>query len=379
MVLTHEREHARRRDPLTQWLALLNRAIFWFHPLAWWLERKLAMLAEEACDAAVLAAGHSPHDYSEYLLDMARTVSRQRGRVRLVGMAMPGNGLGERLRLILKGLPTVRVSRARLISTAVFCVASSALFAAGTLAPRSRNTTAQSEKFDVVSIKPCPDVSTAQTGRGAGPNLAQTSPGHVYWACVTLASLVDQAYAGGDFPLLNVQERPIVFEGFRGEDWVEAAKKRVRGAPPWMFTERFTIEATASVDTISPQRGNLLRLPPAMNRALRAMLEDRFRLKLRRATEQVPLYALAVGPDGLKIKAPAPGECVEATPAMPRFPPSGSTPYCGTINHTTSLERLTRMLDGEDTGDGQRRARTRIAGSKPRKSRFKPSRRVLPT
>src|SRR5215813_133198 len=30
-VLTHEREHVRRRDPLVQWLALLNRAVFWFH------------------------------------------------------------------------------------------------------------------------------------------------------------------------------------------------------------------------------------------------------------------------------------------------------------------------------------------------------------
>jgi hypothetical protein len=32
-VLTHEREHVRRRDPLIQWLALVNRALFWFHPL----------------------------------------------------------------------------------------------------------------------------------------------------------------------------------------------------------------------------------------------------------------------------------------------------------------------------------------------------------
>src|SRR5215471_20012614 len=57
-VLTHEREHVRRRDPLIQWLALVNRALFWFHPLSWWLERKLSVLAEEACDAAVLARGH---------------------------------------------------------------------------------------------------------------------------------------------------------------------------------------------------------------------------------------------------------------------------------------------------------------------------------
>jgi beta-lactamase regulating signal transducer with metallopeptidase domain len=45
VVLTHEQEHARRHDPLVQWLALFSRAMFWFHPLAWWLERRLAALA----------------------------------------------------------------------------------------------------------------------------------------------------------------------------------------------------------------------------------------------------------------------------------------------------------------------------------------------
>lgn len=59
-VLTHEHEHARRRDPLVQWLALLNRALFWFHPVAWWLERHLSALAEEACDNVVLERGTSP-------------------------------------------------------------------------------------------------------------------------------------------------------------------------------------------------------------------------------------------------------------------------------------------------------------------------------
>ena len=107
-VLTHEAAHARRHDPLVQWLALFNRAVFWFHPLAWWLERRLSTLAEEACDAAVLAAGHSPQDYSEYLLDMARSVSAGGGRVRLVGMAMPGSGLTWRMQQIFRGLPSAR-------------------------------------------------------------------------------------------------------------------------------------------------------------------------------------------------------------------------------------------------------------------------------
>jgi beta-lactamase regulating signal transducer with metallopeptidase domain len=34
-VLAHEEEHARRRDTLVAAIALVNRAIFWFHPLAW--------------------------------------------------------------------------------------------------------------------------------------------------------------------------------------------------------------------------------------------------------------------------------------------------------------------------------------------------------
>ena len=55
----------------------LNRAVFWFHPLAWWLERRLSALSEEACDAAVLARGHDPFAYSEYLLGLARAMRRR--------------------------------------------------------------------------------------------------------------------------------------------------------------------------------------------------------------------------------------------------------------------------------------------------------------
>lgn len=49
-MLTHEREHVRRRDPLVRWLALLNRCVFWFHPLAWWLERPRAAQPSPYCD-----------------------------------------------------------------------------------------------------------------------------------------------------------------------------------------------------------------------------------------------------------------------------------------------------------------------------------------
>jgi len=75
-------------------------------------ERKLSGLAEEACDAAVLAHGYDPRDYSEFLLDLARSVRRAGARVGALGVAMPGIGLEYRIRQMLSGHPAPRVSRA---------------------------------------------------------------------------------------------------------------------------------------------------------------------------------------------------------------------------------------------------------------------------
>jgi beta-lactamase regulating signal transducer with metallopeptidase domain len=130
-VLAHEREHARRRDPLVQWLALLNRALFWFHPLAWWLERRLSGLAEEACDAAVLEGGHDPYEYSEWLLEMARSVVRSGARVKVLGMAMPGSFLTSRIRQILEGRPAPHLTRARMVCAIAACAIVSVTFAVG--------------------------------------------------------------------------------------------------------------------------------------------------------------------------------------------------------------------------------------------------------
>jgi len=140
IVLAHEHAHVARRDPLVQWLALLSRAAFWFHPLAWWLERHLAALAEEACDAAVLARGHSAADYSECLLDLARLSGRR--PIQLMGMSMPGSALPARIATILDGRLAVPGSRAAVAGAAA--VATLAAVVLGTVtvaqeAARPRN------------------------------------------------------------------------------------------------------------------------------------------------------------------------------------------------------------------------------------------------
>jgi hypothetical protein len=126
-VLLHEQAHIRRRDSLVQWLALLNCCLFWFHPLAWWLERKLNVLAEEACDASVLGQGHSPQDYATYLLDIARTVQLAGARVSM-HFAYRDRALSQRVQRILQGVPAEPLTRKRAVlaaaASAVILVAS---------------------------------------------------------------------------------------------------------------------------------------------------------------------------------------------------------------------------------------------------------------
>jgi beta-lactamase regulating signal transducer with metallopeptidase domain len=90
-VLAHEESHVRRWDWAIAAMARVNRCVFWFHPLAWWLERRLARLAEQACDDAALAVVEDRQEYARTLLDIARTIQYSKGRVLAVPMAKEAN------------------------------------------------------------------------------------------------------------------------------------------------------------------------------------------------------------------------------------------------------------------------------------------------
>jgi hypothetical protein len=171
-AMTHEAEHARRRDPLVQWLALLNRAVFWFHPLAWWLERHLAALAEEACDDAVLARGHNPRQYSEFLLDLAHSVMRSGRRVNALGMTMPGNFLARRIPCILAQTRPTGVSKLRIACAGGMCLIASGLSAAVILEPRPiQRVTARSKALEHRADFPAGVLYFDLTGMSAADRL----------------------------------------------------------------------------------------------------------------------------------------------------------------------------------------------------------------
>jgi HEAT repeat protein/beta-lactamase regulating signal transducer with metallopeptidase domain len=86
-VLLHELAHVRRHDVLTQMVARVACALYWFHPLVWAAARRLRAESERACDDRVLRAGTHPSEYAEHLLHIVRSVGRARAPVAALPLA----------------------------------------------------------------------------------------------------------------------------------------------------------------------------------------------------------------------------------------------------------------------------------------------------
>jgi multidrug efflux pump subunit AcrA (membrane-fusion protein) len=72
-VLAHELCHVRRRDNLTSAAHMLVEALFWFHPLVWWIGARLLDERERACDETVLSLGAVPQEYAEGILNVCKS------------------------------------------------------------------------------------------------------------------------------------------------------------------------------------------------------------------------------------------------------------------------------------------------------------------
>jgi TonB family protein len=91
-ALAHEMAHLRRKDWAVRLWSLAARSVFWFHPLSWWLERRLSSLAEMCCDEEGARATGDPDRYAEIVLEFARAAAPMGGHFVLAGMAMARTG-----------------------------------------------------------------------------------------------------------------------------------------------------------------------------------------------------------------------------------------------------------------------------------------------
>lgn len=71
-VMLHELAHAKRWDNLTAAFVHTLVCLFWFHPLLWWIERRLMTERELACDELVIRYGAPPEAYVAGILKVCR-------------------------------------------------------------------------------------------------------------------------------------------------------------------------------------------------------------------------------------------------------------------------------------------------------------------
>jgi bla regulator protein BlaR1 len=304
-VLAHELCHVRRRDNLFAAIHMLVEAAFWFHPLVWWISARLVEEREQACDEEVLSQGSHPEIYADAILNVCKFYVQSP----LVGASgVSGASIRRRIEAIMLNR-FEQLSRAKKFllacaGTAVLLapIAIGLLIAAGNVTViQAQSPVPSGEKFEVAAIHPCDRNVVAPLREMGGLGDTGPSPNLVIKKCVTVMTLFEDAY----------------FTFADGESRSDAIQSpTIEGAPAWMSSDRYTIEAKAEGTPGQP-----MMLGPMMQ----SLLEDRFHLKLHRETRSGPAYELTVAKGGPKLRASS-GSCAIDVPpaAVPRDPATGN-------------------------------------------------------
>ncbi|MEO7142610.1 MAG: M56 and DUF3738 domain-containing protein [Bryobacteraceae bacterium] len=297
-ILAHELCHVRRRDNLTAAIHMLVEALFWFHPLVWWLGARLVEERERACDEEVLRLGSRPEVYAEGIL---KTCQFYLESPLVCASGVTGSDLKQRIVRIM----TQRVSkkldfgkRALLAAAGIAVVAGPIVFGLmnspqGRAQSQSQAVTAPSDSFEVASIKP---------SKSGERNV----------------SLVYSP--GGRFRATNTPLKMLIRLAYNVQDF------QISGAPGWINSERYNIEATSTEapdDDLRKLNQEQFKAADARRRRrVQSLLADRFKLTLHRETKEFPVYALVVAKNGPKLQEAADAPA-ESGPPDPKGAPDG--------------------------------------------------------
>jgi bla regulator protein blaR1 len=279
-IVAHELCHVRRRDNLSSAIHMVVEALFWFHPVVWWIEARLLEERERACDEAVLRMGNDPQDYAEgivtvcefYLKSPLVCVSgvtgsdlKQRVEAIMLNRAADSMNIGRRLLLFVGGVLAVTVP---LIVGVLNAPSIRAQERAKPVAQLIA--TSALPEFEVASIKPSAPDSNLRVDFAPGGKLFITN--------ATLRFLIKIAYDIGD--------------------------DQLAGGPGWVGSKRFNLAATPERplggDPKSMAPDQILVFHKPVRLRLQRLLADRFQLELRRESTPMPIFALVVARRGPK-------------------------------------------------------------------------------
>jgi uncharacterized protein (TIGR03435 family) len=258
-IVAHELCHIRRRDNLAATLHMMVEAIFWFHPLVWWLGARLVEERERACDEEVLLRGNRPEIYAESIL---KTCEFYLEAPLECMSGISGSDLKKRIVRIMSQHMSTRLSLSRKILLGGAGLAAVAgPFALGLLHAQAR------PSFEVASIKP-----NKSGDRGVR---IENQPGRFRAVNVSLKFLIEFAY--------------------------DLKDTQLAGATGWISSENYDVDAK-----VESAGGEDHKLPSdeeleQRRQMVQSLLADRFKLVLHRDSKELPVYALVVAKSGAKL------------------------------------------------------------------------------
>jgi bla regulator protein BlaR1 len=319
-VLTHEQCHIQRRDNLTAAIHMIVEALFWFHPLIWWIGARLMEERERACDEDVLRLGSEPQVYAEGILKVCKFYVESP----LTCVAgVTGNNLKKRMEWIMRNQvgESLNIWRKLLLATAgMVAVAAPILF--GTLNATPSRVGSQTQ--DAASVTPVYEVASIKLNK-AGTASLKTGKGIIRQRLM---------FGSGTFTGENNSLHDLIRAAYRVEDY----QISISGAPDWFTSELYDVNAKAGKSVVDEMQklGNDQR-DLENQRMLEVLLKDRFKMTLNRETKDLPIYSLVVAEVGKLHEAQ--GDCgPEPPPWKPGMPPP--PPPCGSLRVFTWVGRM---------------------------------------
>jgi len=263
-IIAHELCHVRQRDNLLAAVHTVVEAVFWFHPLVWWIGARLVEERERACDEEVLKQGNDPETYAESILKTCRFCLEA---PLAFTTGVTGGDLKRRIEQIMSGGDARSLSRGRkLVLIAAGIAAVAGPIAHGVIHTPLVRAQSLSEsgapKVEVASVKPS---KPGQRGFGIIPE------------------------AGGKLRTVNTTLKQLLLAGFHLHE------TQLAGGPDWLDRDHFDILAQAEGHATVSER--------QLQEMLGSLVIDRFHLKIHREMKQMPFYALTQGKSGAKLKA----------------------------------------------------------------------------
>ena len=334
-ILVHELCHVRRRDNLAATIHMLVEALFWFHPLAWWIGARLVDERERACDEEVLRMGNDPHVYAEGILKVCEFYLESP----LACVAgVTGSNLRKRIEAIMIHHIALNLSLAKklfLSAMAALAVASPVVFGLlnatrGQAQSQPQNTGSIVPGFEAVTIKanetgePMASFRVKADKPGIGvalsfkperfasrtqPQAKNTDTVAPMYEVVSIKphksgdELFKMMFEKDGFSAIMVTLRMLIGTAYG----VEGSK--IIGAPNWLDSEKYDVEARME-NSVANRLGEMSedQLNVERRRMLQALLADRFKLTLYRQTTQLGVYVLVVAKNGHKLEEAKPGD-----------------------------------------------------------------------